>query len=277
MSTGRVVRCCVVGSPIRHSRSPFIHRLFAEQFGLALRYDKREVGPGALAGVVAELVTDGVRGVNVTLPLKEEAWALASRRSPRATAAGAANVLSFEADGSVEADNTDGLGMVRDLLRHGVMLAGRRVLLLGAGGAARGIVPALFEAGIAGLLIANRTPDKAAALAAEFAALGPVAMHDLNARCAEPADLVINSTSAGLTSNAPPLMPAGALGAATACYDLVYGSTETQFLRWAREQGVDLRIDGLGMLVEQAAAAFAHWHDLEPATEAVIQALRRRF
>ncbi|HMM74704.1 MAG TPA: shikimate dehydrogenase [Gammaproteobacteria bacterium] len=272
----RVVRCCVVGAPIRHSRSPFIHRLFAEQFGLALRYDKREVGPGALAGVVAELIGDGLRGINVTIPLKEEAWALATRRSPRAAAAGAANVLSFEPDAAIEADNTDGLGLVRDLAHHGVTLAGRRVLLLGAGGAARGIVPALLEAGVARLFIANRTPDKAAALAAAFATPGRVKTLALAARCPEPVDLVINSTSAGLTSAAPPPVPAGALGAGTACHDLVYGSGETPFLRWAREQGVKLRIDGLGMLVEQAAAAFARWHGLEPATLPVIEALRRR-
>lgn len=276
MSTVRVVRCCVVGSPIRHSRSPFIHRLFAEQFGLALRYDKREVAPGALAGVVAELSADGLRGLNVTIPLKEEAWALATRRSPRAAAAGAANVLSFEPDGSIEADNTDGLGMVRDLVRHGVSLAGRRVLLLGAGGAARGVVPALFEAGVAQLLLANRTPEKAAALAAELAALGRIETLALDARCPDPVELVVNSTSAGLTSAAPPPVPAGALGVGTTCYDLVYASAETAFLRWAREQGVGLRIDGLGMLVEQAAAAFARWHGLEPATLSVIEALRRR-
>jgi len=272
----RVVRCCVVGSPIRHSRSPFIHRLFAEQFGLALRYDKREVGPGELAEVVAELVAEGARGINVTLPLKEEASRLATRQSPRATAAGAANVLSFEPGGLIEADNTDGLGMVRDLRRQGVVLAGRRVLLLGAGGAARGVVPALFEAGIAELLIANRTPEKAAALAAAFSALGAVAMLPLVAPCEAPVDLLVNATSAGLTSSAPPPVPPGALGPLTACYDLVYGNAETPFLRWARERGATLRIDGLGMLVEQAAAAFTHWHGLEPATETVIRALRQR-
>lgn len=272
----RVARCYVVGSPIRHSRSPFIHRLFAEQFGFALRYDRREIAPGALAAAVATFIAEGVRGINVTLPLKEEAWALATRHSPRAQAAGAANVLSFEPDGLIEADNTDGLGMVRDLVRHGVPLAGRRVLLLGAGGAARGVVPALFEAGVAQLLIANRTSAKADTLAADLAALGRIDTFAVEARCPDAVDLVINSTSAGLTSTGAPLVPAGALGAGTACYDLVYGSAETTFLRWAREQGVALRIDGLGMLVEQAAAAFLRWHGLEPETAPVIEALRRR-
>lgn len=272
----RVVHCLVVGSPIRHSRSPFIHRLFAEQFGLALRYDKCEVAAGQLATAVARFVADGVRGINVTIPLKEEAWALAQRATSRASVSGAANVLSFGADGEIEADNTDGLGMVRDLAHHGVPLAGARVLLLGAGGAARGVVPALFEAGIGELVISNRTPEKAALLAERFSPLGKVTLCAPDGTCAEAVDLIVNSTSAGLTVATPPPVPVGALGTNTSCYDLVYGSRETPFLRWAREQGVARRADGLGMLVEQAAAAFTRWHGLEPETMSVTKALRQR-
>lgn len=271
------MRCYVVGSPIAHSRSPLIHRLFADQFGLALHYGKREVRAGALGEAIDALRAEGVRGINVTIPLKEEAYTLADRRSPRATAAGAANVLSFEADGTTEADNTDGVGLVRDLERHDVLLSGRRVLLLGAGGAARGAVPALLAAGVARLSIANRTPTKARALAAAFAAdEGRIVPLALEERCAETVDLIVNATSAGLTTTAPPQVPAGALAADTVCYDLVYGSRETAFLGWARTQGVRRRIDGLGMLVEQAAAAFTRWHELVPTTPPVIEAVRRR-
>ncbi|MCC7120284.1 MAG: shikimate dehydrogenase [Gammaproteobacteria bacterium] len=271
-----VIRCAVVGSPIRHSRSPLIHRLFAEQFGLALRYDKREVAAGGLAAVAAALAAEGLRGINVTIPLKEEAWVLATRRTARAAAARAANVLSFEADGGIEADNTDGVGVVRDLLGHGVTLAGRCILVLGAGGAARGIVPALLEAGARRLLVANRTATRAAELVREFAALGNIDMLPLDGRCDEAVDLLVNATSAGLTSMTPPPVPAGALAPGTVCYDLVYGSGETSFLRWARLQGVTIRIDGLGMLVRQAAVAFERWHGLVPTTDPVTKALRRR-
>ena len=270
----RVAHCYVVGSPIRHSRSPLIHRLFAEQCGLALRYDRREVRPGMLRAAVSAFVRDGVCGVNVTIPLKEEACALASERSPRAAAAGAANVLSFDGEGRIEADNTDGIGLIRDLATHGVSLAGRRVLLLGAGGAARGVLPALFDAGVATAVIANRTRAKADTLAATFAPLGAVSTMAVEGSCPQPFDLIVNATSAGLTSTVSPAVPAGAWSDATACYDLVYGSGETRFLAWARGQGLACRIDGLGMLVEQAAAAFTRWHRLTPVTAPVLAALR---
>lgn len=271
-----VAHCYVVGSPIRHSRSPLIHRLFAEQFGYALRYDRREVQPGTLGTAVAEFQQQGVRGINVTIPLKEEACSLANRRSARAQAAGAANVLTFEADGSIEADNTDGLGMVRDLEAHGIALPGRRVMMLGAGGAARGVVPALLDAGVAGIVVVNRTAAKAASLVEAFAGYGAVSAHDPATPCASACELLVNATSAGLTSTTPPPVPPGAADADTVCYDLVYASGETAFLAWARDAGIRRRIDGLGMLVEQAAAAFERWHGLRPETAPVISALRER-
>jgi shikimate dehydrogenase len=269
-------RCLVIGSPIRHSRSPLIHRLFAEQFGLALRYEKREVAPGTLEAAIRTFVAEGILGVNVTVPLKEEAYGLATATTTRAELAGAANVLSFPAAGQVVADNTDGIGLVADLLGLGFPLAGARVLLLGAGGAVRGVVPALLAGGAATLTIANRTRDKAEALRARFAGLGKVDAAALGEGFSRPFDLIINGTSLGVTAGGELPVSAAAVGADTACYDLVYGAAETPFLRWAREAGALRRVDGLGMLVEQAAAAFECWHGLKPATAPVIAALRRR-
>jgi len=269
-------RCLVIGSPIRHSRSPLIHRLFAEQFGIALRYEKREVAPGTLGSALREFMAEGILGVNVTVPLKEEAYGLATVATERAELAGAANVLSFDAAGQVLADNTDGIGLVADLRSHGFPLAGARVLLLGAGGAVRGVVPALLAGGAAALTIANRTRDKADALCARFAPLGRVDSAALGDSFTEAFDLIINGTSLGVTSGSELAVSAGAVGVETACYDLVYGAAETPFLRWARESGARRRVDGLGMLVEQAAAAFERWHGLRPATAAVIAALRAR-
>lgn len=270
------VQCFVVGSPIGHSRSPLIHRLFAEQCGIALRYEKREVAPGTLAAAVAVFRQMGARGINVTVPLKEEACGLATALTVRARTAGAANVLSFNADGSLEADNTDGIGLVRDLESRGVRLAGERLLLIGAGGAARGVLPALLDAGVATVTVANRTVARANALVAALAGLGSVAAASLDEEFAAPFDLVLNATSAGLTSTGGPPVSRSALGTSTVCYDLVYGRAETPFLAWAGSCGVTRRIDGLGMLVEQAAAAFEHWHGRKPATAPVIAALRHQ-
>lgn len=269
-------RCLVIGSPIRHSRSPLIHRLFAEQFGIALRYEKREIAPGTLAAALRDFQAEGILGINVTVPLKEEACGLATHATERAKLAGAANVLSLDAAGQVLADNTDGIGLVADLQTHRFSLTGARVLLLGAGGAVRGVVPALLAGGAATLTIANRTPEKAEALRARFASLGNVAAASFDGPFARPFDLILNGTSLGVTSTSSLVVSATAVGTDTACYDLVYGAAETPFLRWARESGAARRVDGLGMLVEQAAAAFERWHGVRPATAPVIAALRQR-
>jgi len=276
-STGAATRhCLVIGSPIRHSRSPLIHRLFAEQFGIALRYEKREVAPRTLAAALRDFQAEGILGINVTVPLKEEAYGLAAVATERARLAEAANVLSFDAAGQVLADNTDGIGLVADLQTHRFPLAGARVLLLGAGGAVRGIVPALLAGGAAALTIANRTPEKAEALSALFASLGSVDAAPFHGTFAHPFDLIINGTSLGVTSTRSLSVSATAVGADTACYDLVYSAVETPFLCWARGSGAVRRVDGLGMLVEQAAAAFERWHGVRPATAPVIAALRNR-
>jgi shikimate dehydrogenase len=265
---------CVVGSPIGHSRSPVIHAAFARQIGIELTYERVEVAPGELAAALAEFRAAGGCGMNVTVPLKEEAWGLAEVLSPRAAQAGAANTLWFE-DGLLAADNTDGIGLVRDLVaNHGVALADRDILLLGAGGAARGVLPALLEACPARVTISNRSADRAQALAAGRAAHPAVRCLPWGEAPSAPPDLIVNSTSLSLQGDLPPL-PTDAVGPATVCYDMVYARAGTPFTRWAEAHGARLALDGLGMLVEQAAAAFEIWHGLAPQTSGVIEALRR--
>ena len=264
---------CVVGSPIAHSRSPFIHSAFAAQCGLELIYEKVEVKAGRLADAAAEFRAAGGRGLNVTVPLKEEAWALATRRMPRADRAGAANTLWFDGD-EVVADNTDGMGLVCDLERnHGVPLAGKRILLLGAGGATRGALPALLMAAPARILVSNRTAERAAAVVAAYVDSGVVDVLPWGGVASLPCDVIINATTLSLQGKVPELDPS-ALHAGSLCYDMMYGQQPTSFLRWARARGVTRTIDGLGMLVEQAACAFALWHGRAPRTAAVIAELR---
>lgn len=266
---------CVVGSPVAHSKSPFIHASFAAQCGIELVYDKVEVAPGMLRAALAEFRLAGGRGLNVTVPLKEEAWALADVHMPRAARAGAANTLWFDARGIV-ADNTDGLGLVRDLeANHGQRLAGRRILLLGAGGASMGVLPALLDADPSLVLVTNRTPERAMRLALSYAATGKVAVLPWGGAGDAPCDVVINGTSASLQGDVPAVAP-GLLHSRTLCYDMMYGAEPTPFMRWATRQGVERALDGLGMLVEQAAAAFTIWNGVEPQTAPVIAALRER-
>ncbi|MSQ67390.1 MAG: shikimate dehydrogenase [Gammaproteobacteria bacterium] len=264
-------QCCVIGWPIAHSRSPLIHRLFAEQFGMALRYEKRAVQPGTVLATLAHLRQLGVLGINVTVPLKEEAYPLADHPHARAQAAGAANTLWFDESGQLHADNTDGVGLVRDLSFLAVNFQQARILVLGAGGAARGILPELARHNRHPITVANRNPARAAALpqANEFELI------PLEREFAQPFDLVINATSASLTAHTAPALSASAVGPLTCCYDLSYGQDETLFLAWARAQGVAARHDGLGMLVEQAAEAFRLWHGKQPETRAIVAYLRQ--
>jgi len=253
-----------------------IHRLFAEQFDIALRYEKREVAPGTLAEAVVEYRRLGVRGINITVPLKEEACRIATGHTSRARVAGAANVLTLDEPERLEADNTDGVGLVRDLLNHAIDVKGLRVLLLGAGGAARGVLPALLAAGTATVTVANRTASRAEALVTAFAALGALEAAAPDTRFAQPFDVILNATAAGLVTANGPTFSRTALAETTAVYDLVYGHLETPFLAWARACGVERRVDGLGMLVEQAAVAFERWHGCKPVTAPVIACLRTR-
>lgn len=266
---------CVVGSPVAHSKSPLIHAAFAAQCGIELVYEKVEVAPGCLAAALVEFRAAGGRGLNVTVPLKEEAWALADVHMPRAARAGAANTLWFDARGVV-ADNTDGVGLVRDLeANHGTSLAGKRILLLGAGGASMGVLPALLDAEPAAVVITNRTLQRASTLADAYANSGRVSVLPWGEAGIAACDVVINGTSLSLQGEIPELGP-GLLHAGTLCYDMMYGAEPTPFMRWAAAQGIARVLDGLGMLVEQAAAAFLLWNGQQPDTRPVITMLRER-
>lgn len=266
---------CVVGSPVAHSRSPEIHTAFGEQTGTALYYTRTEVPAGGFAAALAEFVAAGGRGLNVTVPLKEEAWAAVDEHLPAAGVTGAANTIIVQPDGRVVGDNTDGRGLVRDLaVNLGVSFAGRRILLLGAGGAARGVIPNLLDAAPAELVVANRTQARARELVARFQHLGPLVARPLDDPGAGPFDLIINATSLSLSDALPPIPPS-AIGGGTCCYDMMYTpSGRTAFLDWCTAAGAASVSDGFGMLVEQAACAFELWHGVAPNTAPVIAALR---
>ncbi|MCC6271809.1 MAG: shikimate dehydrogenase [Microbacteriaceae bacterium] len=268
-------RYAVVGNPIAHSKSPQIHAVFARQTFQDMRYEALLAPLDGFAACVRAFIAAGGRGMNVTVPFKLEAYALADSRSPRAEAAKAVNTLLFSAAG-IYGDNTDGVGLVADLTRNlGVRLAGKRLLLLGAGGAARGVLLPLLEQRPAALLLANRTADKARALGDEFAARAGACRIEsggFEALAGRQFDLVINATAAGLSDEAPSL-PDGLYAPGSLAYDMVYGR-ETPFLAAARAQGAARCADGLGMLVEQAAESFFLWRGVRPPTAPVLEQLR---
>lgn len=264
----------VMGNPVAHSKSPRIHALFAAQTGQRLQYIAVQVDPGGFAQAVSSFIANGGSGLNVTVPFKTQAWELADERSERAELARAVNTIAVRAAGRLYGDNTDGAGLVRDLTGNlGVMLAGRRLLLLGAGGAARGVVGPLLAQGPAALRIANRTADRAAELAQAFARLGTVHGGGYDDLEGEVFDVVINATSASLHGEVPPLAE-GMLAQEAWCYDMMYGAGPTPFVEWALRSGAARVSDGLGMLVEQAAESFLLWRGVRPQTAAVIAALR---
>lgn len=271
----KIARYAVFGNPIAHSKSPFIHAGFAAQTGEALSYEALLAPLGGFAEALAAFRAGGGCGANVTVPFKLDAFACADTRSSRAQAAGAANTLLINDDG-IHADNTDGVGLVRDLAHLGCVLTGQRVLLLGAGGAARGALLPLLESSPAELVIANRTESKAAALALQFAnvALTPQAC-GYAALAGRRFDVVINATSASLNDDAPPL-PDGVYATDAWAYDMMYGARPTAFLFQAQAAGAAHLADGLGMLVEQAAESFFLWRGKRPDTNAVRVALRQR-
>lgn len=259
----------VFGTPISHSLSPRIHAAFARQAGIDLDYVAIEAGGDDFIDKLAAFAARGGLGANVTLPLKEAAFALCGVGSDRACRAGAVNTLVRDGDGW-RGDNTDGIGLVRDLTdRHGLDLRARRTLLIGAGGAARGVAPALLDAGIGEMVVVNRTPERADALADALAEPGRVQPRYLGDVAAlGEFDLIVNATSAG-RGGALPALPRALVGRRTAAVDLSYGEAAIPFLAWARANGCHDAIDGLGMLVEQAAESFAIWHGVRPETDAV--------
>ena len=263
----------VMGNPIAHSKSPHIHALFAAQTGQHLEYRAIRVEPGGFAAAARAFRAAGGKGLNVTVPFKQEAWVFADILSARAERAGAVNTLIFDSAG-VRGDNTDGPGLVRDLtVNHGYALAGKKILLLGAGGAARGVLQPLLLEQPAQLMIANRTAGKALELSLRFSDLGRVSGCGFAELAGRQFDLIINATAAGLSDAVPPL-PEGVLTADGWCYDLMYGSEPTAFVRWGRERSTVQSLDKLGMLVEQAAEAFHLWRGVWPETKSVIAALR---
>ena len=267
-------RYVVIGNPVSHSLSPEIHARFALAAGEALDYDKLLAPAGEFAAVATRFFAAGGRGANVTLPFKGDAFRFAQSSSERARLAGAANFLANR-DGSIEADNTDGAGLVADLTRNlGLDLRGKRILLLGAGGASRGVAAPLLALGPAVLVVANRTADRATEMAARFRALGRIEGVGLQSIPPQPFDLVVNATSSSIRGE-PLLLPEYALHAQAFAYDMAYGEAAHEFL--ARAVGAGARAsDGLGMLVEQAAESFALWRGRRPDTAAVLAELRAR-
>lgn len=265
----------VVGHPISHSRSPSIHAAFARDTAQDLDYRAFDVHPDDIDAWLRDFFRTG-RGLNVTLPHKLAAATFAGRLTPRAQLAGAVNTLAAQADGAVLGDNTDGSGLVHDLVRNcGLVLAERRLLLLGAGGATRGVLGPLLECAPAEVAIANRTAARAQELAAQFAALGPVRGCGLDGIGPRPYDVVINATAAALAGERPQVSSA-IVGSGTFCYDMSYGHELTPFLRWALAEGCARAELGWGMLVEQAAESFAIWRGVRPRTDSVLAELRAR-
>jgi len=266
-------RYCVFGNPVAHSKSPAIHARFAAITQQDMDYEKHLAPLDGFAASVHAFIATGGRGANVTVPFKEEAFRLCTRLSQRAERAGAVNTLCF-AGNEIFGDNTDGAGLVRDITHNlGFDLSGQRILLLGAGGAVRGTLEPLLAAQPASLFVANRSADKAEALAALFNSTITVNGGNFAKIAGKSFDLIINATSASLAGQALPLPP-GIFAAGSLAYDMMYGKGDTPFMQQARAQGAGRCADGLGMLVEQAAEAFALWRQVRPETAAVLADLR---
>jgi len=266
-------RYVLFGHPVSHSWSPFIHGMFAKQSGLDIQYGLMDVAPARFAEAVHEFFSGGGRGANVTLPHKRAAAELVHGLTTRAARARAVNTIAVRWGDKLQGDNTDGAGLVRDLtVNLGVSLTGRRVLLLGAGGAVRGALWPLLMERPAELMIANRTVGRAEQLAGEFADLGTIRAVGFDGVGQEPWDVVINATSASLAGEVPDL-PARAIGTDSVCYDMAYGRGDTPFQRWAASRGVRHSHKGWGMLVEQAAESWVVWRGSRPDTAAVLAAL----
>lgn len=273
--TTAIDRYAVVGNPIQHSKSPFIHTQFARQTGQSLRYEAILSPLDQFKATVEEFRQAGGKGMNITVPFKLEAYTLATRLTERAASAQAVNTFRFEQDGVILGDNTDGAGLVRDIERNlNISIHNKRLLLLGAGGAAHGVILPLLQKQPARLAIANRTLNKAQQLAQQFAEYGRIEAGHFQDFSGEHFDIVINATSTGLQDQLPPLPP-GMLSGALLAYDMFYCSQLTPFLNSAQQEGAQQTADGIGMLVEQAAESFLLWRGTRPETQTVIRQLRQ--
>ncbi|HRQ06335.1 MAG TPA: shikimate dehydrogenase [Nitrosomonas halophila] len=264
----------VIGNPIKHSQSPFIQHEFARQTGQVMRYEAILAALDSFAQTVKTFQQHGGKGMNITVPFKLEAYALATQLTDRAQAAQAVNTFKFGANGTILGDNTDGAGLVRDIeINLGIPIADKRILLMGAGGAAHGAILPLLQQHPALLAIANRTPAKALALQQQFAGHGNIAAGHYRDFAGTDFDILINATSASLQDKLPPL-PAGLFKTTALAYDMLYSSKPTPFLIFAQAQGAQHLADGTGMLVEQAAESFFLWRGIRPETQTVIRQLR---
>ena len=261
----------VFGNPIKQSRSPFIHQAFAKDTNQELNYQSRLAELEGFYGAINEFIAQGGKGANVTVPFKEQALEISDELSDRARLAGAVNTLSFK-NGKIYGDNTDGEGLVQDLLRNNVQIENSRILLLGAGGAAKGVILPLLAKNPKNIAIANRTVTKAEALIEQFND-SRLSASGFKETFGKVYDVIINATSASLSGNLPAIS-ASIITKHTVCYDMVYGKELTPFLGWASAQGATKVIDGIGMLVGQAAVSFTIWRGVKPEVEAVIAQLK---
>jgi len=265
---------CVMGNPVAHSKSPQIHTAFAAQTGQRLYYQAIFVEEGGFSAALDKFQRLGGKGLNITVPFKEDAWKACQHRTRRAERAHAVNTLWFNGDGQRHGDTTDGIGLMRDLtVNHGIKITGQDVLILGAGGAVRGILDPLFDEQPAHVVIANRTLSRAEQLAGVFFDRGDINACSYAALKGKRFHVVINGTSASLQGEVPPL-PGGILADSACCYDLMYATADTVFITWAKSQCAAKALDGIGMLVEQAAESFYLWRGVRPDTKPVIEALR---
>lgn len=265
----------VFGNPINHSKSPAIHRMFADQTAQDMHYTRQLVSLGEFAQAARAFFDEGGCGLNITLPFKLDAYAFADELTPRAERAGAVNCLTKRADGRIQGDNTDGIGMIHDMHNLGWDLEAKRVLILGAGGAVRGILQPLLQENPAQITIANRTLSKAEDLARNFMDLGDIHAKAFDDLEGDKFDVVINGTSASINGELPQL-PDSLLAEHASCYDMMYGAEPTVFMEWANNHGADQVSDGLGMLIGQAAEAFYLWRQIRPEVVPVITSLRRQ-
>ncbi len=267
-------RYAVMGNPIAHSKSPQIHTAFANQTGQDIHYEALLVPIDGFSARAQQFFGGGGKGLNVTVPFKLQAWQLADQHTERALQAGSVNTLMMTNQSQLLGENTDGLGLVNDMLKnHGGQIDGKRVLVLGAGGAVRGVLGPILEQQPKTLVIANRTLAKAVQLAELFQGSTIVEGCGFDALAGQQFDLVINGTAASLQGELPPL-PEHLLAVNAWCYDMMYSAADTVFCQWAKEQGAAKALDGLGMLVEQAAESFYLWRGVRPKTQSVIEQIR---